>query len=69
MKKIDFSKLEMYRNIEKTEKEKVDVRSSFANMIYSGTSGIAFHALAYKIYNSNGSEEYEIGRASCRERV
>lgn len=69
MKKIDFSKLEMYKNIEKTEKEKVDVRSSFANMIYSETSGIAFHALAYKIYNSNGLEEYDESECELIRRV
>jgi hypothetical protein len=58
MTKIDFTKLEMFLNIEKTEKETVDVRSSFANMIYSRTNGIECHSLAYKIYNSEGEEEF-----------
>ena len=40
MKKIDFTKLEMFLDLEKTKSEIVDVRSSFANMIYSGTNGI-----------------------------
>ncbi len=59
MKKIDFTKLKMFLDLEKTKSETVDVRSSFANMIYSGTNGIESHSLAYKIYNSKGVEEYD----------
>lgn len=58
MKKIDFTKLKMFLDLEKTKSETANVRSSFANMIYTGTNGIESHALAYKIYNSKGVEEY-----------
>jgi len=59
MNKINFESLEMFLNIEKTKKIVVDVRTQFANMIYTGTNGIECHALAYKIYNSKGEEEYD----------
>ena len=58
MKKINFEKLELYLNIEKTEKTTQDVKSQFANAIYVGANGIEMHALAMKIYQSEGETEF-----------
>ncbi len=35
-----------------------DARESFANLIYLHVNGIRAHALAMKIYQSNGETEY-----------
>ena len=36
----------------------MDVRKDFADLIYQNGKGVAAHALALKIYNSTGGEEY-----------
>lgn len=58
MKKINFEALELFTDIEKTQSVKQNVKSQLANVIYKRTNGIAMHALALKIYNSKGEEEY-----------
>lgn len=55
--KIDFSKLGM-KNLVQKEGILVDVREPLANGIYMAGEGIAAHALAMKIYNSEGEVEY-----------
>lgn len=59
MKKINFEKLPISMNIgdENTEQ---DVKKDFANILYQHGKGIECHALALKIYNSNGEGEYNI---------
>ncbi len=37
---------------------KMDVREAFGNLIYTNMNGIAAHALALKIYRSEGDLEY-----------
>ena len=56
--KIDFERFEVYADLGKTKKVVVNVKEDFANTIYQRGQGIAFHALALKIYNSKGETEY-----------
>lgn len=58
MKKIDFRNVVVYTDIQQTKKLVVDMHIDFANIIYQQGSGIQAHALAMKIYNSKGGEEY-----------
>ena len=58
MKKINFEKLEIYLDIEKTKKIEQNVKAEFSNFIYKNAAGIEMHALAMKIYNSSGEEEF-----------
>lgn len=56
--KINFEKLPCYVDIRKAATKDMDVRYDFANQMYIHGSGVAMGALAMKIYNSNGEEEY-----------
>ena len=58
MKKIDFSRMKMFLDVAHTCPVVQDVRKDFANLIYSLGSGIECHALAFKIYKSQGVDEY-----------
>ena len=58
MVKIDFSKIPCYTNISKKDKQEQDFREDFANVIYMKGNGVAMGALALKIYNSAGEEDY-----------
>jgi hypothetical protein len=58
MKKINFEKLEFFTDIAKTNKVEKNVKNEIANYIYTNGSGIEMHALALKIYNSDGETEY-----------
>lgn len=57
MAKINFKGFILYSGISKKETQVVDVRESFANLLYCETNGIKTHALAFKIYNSEGDVE------------
>ncbi len=62
--KIDFTKIAIPMDIAKTNYLLADIREEFANAIYVRGAGVACHALALKIYNSKGEEDYndkEIG--------
>lgn len=56
--KIDFTKIEVYADIDSKICIVRDIKNEFANAIYTNIPGLPAHALAYKIYNSNGEEEY-----------
>ena len=58
MTKIDFSKLPCWVDIRKAAKMELDVRYEFSNAMYLRGNGIEMAALAMKIYNSKGEEEY-----------
>ena len=58
MTKIDFTKLPCYTGIDKQYKAEQNLKNDFANMMYMQGSGVAMGALAIKIYNSQGPEEY-----------
>ncbi len=58
MKIINFEKLKVALDIEGKYIEEQNVKKDFANLIYQHGKGIEFHALALKIFNSNGKCEY-----------
>lgn len=55
---INFSRLEVFTDIAKTRCSVIDVRNQIADAIYQTGRGIASHALALKIYNSQDEVEY-----------
>lgn len=57
--KINFEKVEVFTNLAKTKAAVIDIKEGFADAIYTQGQGIACHALALKIYNSKGEEEYD----------
>ena len=59
MTKIDFSNITIYTDIAKTKSVVKDIREEVANDLYAHGQGIAFHALALKIYNSTGVVELD----------
>lgn len=60
MKTVNFEKLKVALDIEGKYEEEQNVKKDFANLIYQHGKGIEFHALALKIFNSNGDAEYSI---------
>ena len=59
MIKIDFSNITVYTDIAKTKAVVKDLKEEVANDLYMHGQGIAFHALALKIYNSTGEVELD----------
>lgn len=57
MNSINFKELEIYTDITKTHSVKVDARKDLSNILYNGSTGIVAHAVALKIYNSDGTIE------------
>ena len=58
MKTINFERFEIYTTINHKEVIVQDCREGFANIIYWNGSGVACHALAMKIYKSEGEMEF-----------
>lgn len=58
MKTINFERFEIYTSINHKEVIVQDCREGFANIIYLNGSGVACHALAMKVYKSEGATEY-----------
>lgn len=58
MTKINFESFEVFLDIAKTQKVEQNVKSELADIMYKQGKGIAYHALALKIYNSSGEAEY-----------
>ena len=56
--KIDFQHFNVYQSVSHKEARQVDVRETFADMIYNNVNGIKAHALALKIYESEGEADY-----------
>ena len=57
MTKLDFQHFKVYASISHKASQTMDVRESFADMIYNNVNGIRAHALALKIYKSEGKTE------------
>ena len=55
---IDFKRLEIFDGVAHRSCTVVDVREPFADVIYQHGNGVAAHALALKIYNSQGPTQY-----------
>lgn len=58
MVKLNFQQFSVPTGVSRKNRQTGDARESFANMIYMNVNGIRAHALAMKIYNSEGEEEY-----------
>lgn len=56
--KIDFKHFKVYMTVNHKSVRLMDVRESFADMLYNNVNGIKAHALALKIYNGEGCVEY-----------
>ena len=59
MKKINFKEFPMKIGIASKEVVNVDIRESFADVLYSNQNGIKALTLAQKIYKSEGETEFE----------
>ncbi len=58
MTKLNFKQFNIPTGISRRVKQMGDARESFANLLYLNVNGIRAHALAMKIYNSEGETEY-----------
>ena len=56
--KINFESFPLYKGLGKSDVEILNVKNVLAEELYTKGKGIAFHALAMKIYNSVGETEY-----------
>lgn len=56
---IDFSRIEIFTDVARTNCAVCDLRTQFADVIYNTGIGVAAHALALKIYNSEGPTFYD----------
>lgn len=58
MNNINFRQFKVFASINHKVANTMDVRETFADMIYNNVNGIRAHALAMKIYNSEDDTEY-----------
>lgn len=58
MAKINFQQFSIPTGIDRSRHQTGDARESVANMLYLNVNGIRAHALAMKIYRSEGETEY-----------
>lgn len=56
--KLNFKQFSVPTGVSRNHRQTGDARESFANIIYLNVNGIRAHALAMKIYNSEGVEDY-----------
>ena len=56
--KLNFKKFPLFQGIDKSNILITDVSKAIADGLYNAVQGIAAHALALKIYNTTGEEEY-----------
>ena len=61
MARINFKEFAIPTGISGKKRRTGDARESFADIIYTNMNGIRAHALAMKIYRSEGAEEYTDG--------
>lgn len=69
MKRIDFKNMPVYMGVRKDVCQRVDAREKFADMVYNNVNGIRSHALALKIYESDGETEFTDGEVRLIEAV
>ena len=58
MVKLNFQQFSVPTGISRKHRQTGDARESFADMIYLNVNGIKAHALAMKIYQSEGVADY-----------
>ena len=64
MAKLNFKKFPCYTDIRKENKREYDLQYDLANQMYLNGSGVAMGALAMKIYNADGEQDYN--EQECR---
>lgn len=67
--KLDFKNFSVPASISGKAHKRGDARESFADLIYGNVNGIRAHALAMKIYKSDGIEEYTSDEVKLMEGV
>lgn len=55
---IDLTKFHIFTDIKKEIVYETNVKDNMANALYMGGQGLAFHALAFKIYNANNEVDF-----------
>ncbi len=58
MAKLNFQQFRIPTGIDKSHYQTGDARESVANMLYLNVNGIRAHALALKIYHSEGDTDF-----------
>lgn len=58
--KINFQQIKIYTSVNRKTSQEGDARELFADTIYRNVGGIRAHALAMKIYKSEGVTEYDV---------
>lgn len=58
MVKLNFKSFPVYTGVSKRTQREIDIREAFADLIYTSVNGIRSHALALKIYQSEGETEF-----------
>lgn len=58
MTKLNFQQFRIPTGIDRSHHQTGDARESVANMLYLNVNGIRAHALAMKIYRSEGATDY-----------
>lgn len=58
MTRLNFREFELPLDVAGRNRRKGDARESLANVVYQNMGGIRAHALALKIFKSEGWEEY-----------
>ena len=58
MKEMNFKEFGIYTGVSRKNRQVGDARESFADLLYLHANGIRAHALALKIYRSEGLAEY-----------
>lgn len=56
--RLNFKQFILFQGIDKKNALLTDVSKAIADGLYNTVQGIASHALALKIYNATGEEEY-----------
>ncbi|GHS95374.1 hypothetical protein FACS1894207_4600 [Bacteroidia bacterium] len=57
MKTINFKEFVLSLDVAQKQKQTIDVREVFANILYARANGIQAHSLAFMIYKSEGNLE------------
>ena len=60
MVKLNFQQFRIPTGIDRLSYRIGDARESVANMLYLNVNGIRAHALAFKIYHSEGGTEFSV---------
>ena len=60
MVKLNFQHFSVPTGVSRKNRQTGDARESFADMIYLNVNGIKAHALAMKIYQSEGAIDYSL---------